>query len=234
MRRCCLTPPIHLPPLRRPSPPLTSRKQIESSLLGAIFDPYVRFIVWEGLREWWRDELPEWLTCPINGDPYPHSSIDASIPPSTSAFTEQLKGVTSFVLGLLPSTLSTALSLNHVLPVLETENVQAALLANHPLGARAIEAAEVDADTSALQAIPACPYTWATPLHQLNCDIVWPKGYTGDHRGPLIELDTPEYLGRISKEKTVEKLLAMGGLRLASMLNTIYGAEGEQGLYLAY
>lgn len=213
---------------------LIGRKQIESALLGAIFDPYVRFIVWEGLREWWRDDLPNWLTCPINGDPYPHSSIDSSIPPSTSAFSEQLKSVTSFVLGLLPSTLSTALSINHALPMVETENVQAALLANHPLGTAAVAEAGVDADVDALRAIPACPFTWATPLHELNCDIVWPKGYTGDHSTPLIELDTPEYLGRISKEKTVEKLLAMGGLRLASMLNTIFGAEGEHGLYFAY
>ncbi|GAA5929958.1 hypothetical protein JCM1841_001226 [Sporobolomyces salmonicolor] len=43
--------------------PLPS-KQIESALIGAIYDPYVRLLLWEGVRAWWRSSLPTWLACP--------------------------------------------------------------------------------------------------------------------------------------------------------------------------
>ena len=64
--------------------------------------------------------------------------------------------------------------------------------------------------------------------------MIWPKNYTGDRSQPLIELDTPEYLGRITSEHVVEKILAMAGLRLAHILNTIYGDDMEMGLYMPY
>lgn len=38
--------------------------QIESALRGSIYDSYVRWILWEGVRVWWRDELADWLACP--------------------------------------------------------------------------------------------------------------------------------------------------------------------------
>ena len=42
--------------------PLPAR-QIEDNLRGAIYDPYIRLILWEGVRKWWRSSLPAWLTC---------------------------------------------------------------------------------------------------------------------------------------------------------------------------
>lgn len=39
--------------LRNYTQPLPSR-QIESALRGSIYDSYVRFILWEGVRLWWR------------------------------------------------------------------------------------------------------------------------------------------------------------------------------------
>jgi hypothetical protein len=80
---------------------------------------------------------------------------------------------------------------------------------------------------------PACPYTWASEIHGMNCDLIWPKEYLGPGH-PLIELDTDEYTGRISRENTMEKLLAMGGLRLAKIVNGILGDEGEKGLFMGY
>jgi hypothetical protein len=80
---------------------------------------------------------------------------------------------------------------------------------------------------------PACPYTWASEIHGMNCDLIWPKEYEG--RGhPLIELDTDQYVGRIKRENTMERLLAMGGLRLAKIVNEILGDETEKGLYMGY
>ncbi|KAF9648381.1 phospholipase C/P1 nuclease [Thelephora ganbajun] len=71
-----------------------------------------------------------------------------------------------------------------------------------------------------------CPWHWASPIHQLTCDWVWPKQLEqppyNDHQGPLLELDTDEYGGKITREWVVEKLLTMGGIRLASILNLIF------------
>lgn len=45
--------------------PLPSR-QVESALTGSIYDSYVRWIVWEGIREWWYKDLESWLACPTD------------------------------------------------------------------------------------------------------------------------------------------------------------------------
>lgn len=42
----------------------TNRPQIESALTGAIYDPLIRLLLWEGVRSWWRLSLPSWLSCP--------------------------------------------------------------------------------------------------------------------------------------------------------------------------
>lgn len=139
---------------------------VESTLRGAIYDPYIRQIVWEGLLGSWSDDLLSWPNCP-------------SAPLMTS-------NPTQYPLGIPPT----------------------------------------DDDT-------VCPYFWAKPIHALNCEIVWPPALDSDDH-PAIELDTPEYAGRIEEEMLVGKLLAMGGIRMAAVLNTIFGdpAEGEELLNL--
>jgi len=71
-----------------------------------------------------------------------------------------------------------------------------------------------------------CPWSWAFPIHELVCDWVWPeqleKPPYNEPQGPLLELDTDEYAGKITEEWVAEKLLTMGGLRLASILNIIF------------
>jgi hypothetical protein len=61
-----------------------------------------------------------------------------------------------------------------------------------------------------------CPYYWAKPIHQINCDIAWPLDL--DDSGAY-DLDTPEYAGEIGKQMIIERLLAQGGVRLAGILN---------------
>lgn len=92
-----------------------------------------------------------------------------------------------------------------------------------------------------------CPYAWSAPLHALNCEIIWPleldvlPSNTSDSDADLtttdtyLELDTPEYAGAIKDAWLVEKLLAMGGIRLAAVLNYLFVTEGESmvPLYLA-
>ena len=104
------------------------------------------------------------------------------------------------------------------------------LLAKHPQ--RPQEAAGVAAAVTAADSMPICPYTWSKAMHGINCEYAWPKEYTGDHGEPLIELDTDAYVGKLSRDKVVERVLAMGGIRLAHVLNFALGGEG--GVYVDY
>jgi len=99
-----------------------------------------------------------------------------------------------------------------------------------------------------------CPYFWATPIHKLNCDIIWPPAldellvnarfragfdshfheHDDDEEAedeidgppfPLLNLDNPEYAGVIEKQMIVEKLLAQGGIRLAGLLNYLFAHD---------
>lgn len=209
---------------------ITHRRQIEKSLPGANFDPYVRFIVWEGIRAWWSSDIDSWLSCPSEGDPYPHSSNTASIKPSHPIL-NQLNAVvaplTAPLLAMLPGSLG-SLAAAALPPTLQPEAKGFAdlLLAQTP---------EQLAARGETNQFPACPYTWAKGMHDLNCEIVWPKEYTGDRSQPLIELDTDKYLGEIGRKKIVERMLAMAGLRLAKIVNEALGAEqGLKGVYVNY
>ncbi|CAE6535181.1 unnamed protein product [Rhizoctonia solani] len=65
--------------------------------------------------------------------------------------------------------------------------------------------------------VPVCPYHWAKPSHQMLCDFIWRsdlQGVTNPRNAVYkIELNTPEYAGRIRDEKVVEKQLALGAMR---------------------
>jgi hypothetical protein len=79
--------------------------------------------MWEGILGKWKDDIPEWLSCP---------------PPPSLSTNESGQGVWQQVMSLVKNLGS-------------------------PGGAK-----EWDDDV-------LCPYAWATPIHQLNCDLVWPK-----------------------------------------------------------
>ncbi|KAG9080396.1 hypothetical protein FRC06_006637, partial [Ceratobasidium sp. 370] len=83
--------------------------------------------------------------------------------------------------------------------------------------------------------VPVCPHHWAEPTHQMLCDFIWRADLHSakDPKNPTrgVELNTPEYAGRIQDEKVVEKLLALGGLRLAATLNAVLGSEEEKELF---
>lgn len=79
-----------------------------------------------------------------------------------------------------------------------------------------------------------CPYAWASEIHKMNCEFpIWPRELEfapslplleveGGRPRPhpdLLELDTPEYAGRLREEWVVEKLIATAGVRLATILN---------------
>jgi hypothetical protein len=75
--------------------PLPSR-QIESALTGSIYDSYVRWIVWEGIRKWWNKDLESWLDCPTDAfhvDPAPTSAQTILGGPSDSRVKAMMAGV---------------------------------------------------------------------------------------------------------------------------------------------
>ncbi|KAF8634806.1 hypothetical protein AX17_004059 [Amanita inopinata Kibby_2008] len=184
-------------------------ERIEYSLRGAIYDPYIRQIMSEGVLGDWASEIPEWLSCPAAPEPLAQDT--------------GLQRVFSWLTGS---------------------------------GARRDSGEETDDDE-------LCPYSWAKPIHALNCEIVWPKELDDESmsrdlqsedeeqlsmssveeemalvdeagrfvggrlpKKPGLELDTPEYAGEIAKRRLVEKLLAQAGIRLAAMLNRLFAEEG--------
>lgn len=61
-----------------------------------------------------------------------------------------------------------------------------------------------------------CPNFWAPSLNRLNCQIVY-DGYK-----PELDLSIGKYYERIDKGKVMEKLLAIAGIRMAAVLNTLF------------
>jgi len=192
--------------------PLPSR-EVEAVLQDAIYDPYIRRVVWEGLAEGgrWQDELNGWLDCP-----------------AASAKNTAVKTWREALLG--------------------------ATLSQLVFGSGTAE--ETDDDV-------LCPYYWAKPIHELNCELVWPKALDedlsraevnvhhdcGSHvspeeevawldgaratpkpHEPYLELDTPEYAGVVRKEWVVERLVAMAGVRLAGTLNWLFADLPDEGV----
>ncbi|TEB29753.1 phospholipase C/P1 nuclease [Coprinellus micaceus] len=76
-----------------------------------------------------------------------------------------------------------------------------------------------------------CPYYWSVPLHQLNCEYVWPSVLNVAASAPRPRkyptLDTPEYMAALDKNLVMERLVAQGGLRLAGILNWLFADPSE-------
>ncbi|KAJ1302319.1 hypothetical protein OPQ81_001135 [Rhizoctonia solani] len=77
--------------------------------------------------------------------------------------------------------------------------------------------------------IPVCPYHWTIKTHDMLCTFIWPYGLTD--KTPPRELNTPDYADRVRAEHIVEKQLAMGGMRLAAVLNSVLALEDEKARY---
>ncbi|CAE7111109.1 unnamed protein product [Rhizoctonia solani] len=77
--------------------------------------------------------------------------------------------------------------------------------------------------------VPVCPHHWTIKTHDMLCTFIWPFGLTD--RTPLRELNTADYADRVRAEFIVEKQLAMGGIRLAAVLNGALGRDDEKESY---
>ncbi|SPO24901.1 related to Nuclease Le3 [Ustilago trichophora] len=164
--------------------------RIESALVGARYDPLIRYILKEGLGQpairgqtdngWWKEESATWPACQGSGV-------------GTDGLIHDGEGQLAFV--------------------------------NDMEDPHRID------DTD----LPICPYEWTKPMHSLVCDYAFaspvptweptPPQTGGSHPSPIPlpepELDVPEYVGRIERDKVIHKQLAKAGLRLAAVLNTL-------------
>ncbi|KAH9939871.1 phospholipase C/P1 nuclease domain-containing protein [Amylocystis lapponica] len=179
---------------------LPGAQGVEAHLRGAIYDPYVRRIMHEGFAEGRFAAFHDWLACP---------AVEAQ--PSLFARAQALLGLGGderrWDDGVLcPYAWAGDIhALNCELPVWP-----------HELDARAPSGAHAGFEETHVE----------HAHHGLDEDEVVVDGGPLPHPG-VLELDTPEYAGRIREEWIVERLLAMAGIRLAGILNgLILGAEG--------
>lgn len=130
---------------------------IESNLRGAIYDSYIRKIMWEGIGVGaysevpgrWEDEVDAWLECPAS-----ESTLASTF---MHPFAETIEASATGMAWM--------------------QMVMGYLWPTWFAGRKERKAVELDWDDQKL-----CPYAWAKPIHELNCDLVWPP-----------EIDEPPY-----------------------------------------
>ncbi|GAB1528184.1 hypothetical protein RhiTH_011376 [Rhizoctonia solani] len=77
--------------------------------------------------------------------------------------------------------------------------------------------------------MPVCPHHWTIKTHEMLCTYIWPLGLTD--KTPPRELNTADYAERVRSELVVEKQLAIGGMRLAAVLNNVLASEDDKARY---
>ena len=196
-----LTPAKYSKPIRAPT--------LESSLRGAIYDPYVRRIYWEGLGAdqqsgRWGSEADSWLSCPSTSTSLEFDDAFATTQPPQ----EVLVGGAATAPrrkprpGKGPPTTSDS---DTLCPYAWAAPIQA-LNCGGPVWPPGIDDPQ-----------------FAT--HDLDEDEDDALAGRRAPRKQYLELDTPEYSGQIEKDWLVEKLLMQGGVRLAGILNAIFAPQ---------
>ncbi|KAI0746979.1 phospholipase C/P1 nuclease domain-containing protein [Daedaleopsis nitida] len=187
---------------------------VEPHLRGAIYDPYIRRIMHEGLSVGGRfdEESQSWLDCPK-----PASASELSRPKaSASGFRDRMQAL--FALDV-----PAALGLTTRPGVEEDwdDDVLCPFAWSKPIHKLNCE-------------LPVWPHELDTPgshssdvaeeIDGTDSLAVADDSYVGGRpRHPeLVELDTPAYAGKIADEWVVERLLAMAGVRLAGILTDVF------------
>ncbi|CAE7111068.1 unnamed protein product [Rhizoctonia solani] len=150
-----------------PPSEIARNQRIEAALKGLNYDPYIRFILLEGVYRLWAQDVKEWIACP-------------------RASSTNLGGSQA----VLDNTLGSF------------------------------------SDPADLPTI--CPLHWATQIHPLLCTPIWPEGLTNQTERKELSGD---YATSIRDALIVEKQLAMGGVRLAGVLNGLFGSDEDKAKY---
>ncbi|CED83621.1 S1/P1 nuclease [Phaffia rhodozyma] len=123
--------------------PLPS-KRIEKALRGKIYDPYIRFIITEGIRGIWRNESLTWAECTQYASSVPYDV-------STSFSEKLIRNLSLFM--FTPSKVASFFTQLSV--------------SDPGIGAYPDK---YERDNS----LPVCPWEWAKESHPINCKYVWP------------------------------------------------------------
>jgi len=178
--------------------PLLNR-HIEFNLRGTIYDPYVRRVMWEGVFGMWKDEIQQWLSCP---SPEPSAIGNGGLWQTVlSMFRHNVAAETDDDL-ICPYAWAkpiNAMNCEFVFPKALDEPPFSELYhdSNH-VGHEMCAKTELEAQSATTK------------------EFKQPK---------YLELNTPEYAGKIRDEFIIEKLIAQGGIRLAGVLNYLFADE---------
>ncbi|KAJ2926795.1 hypothetical protein H1R20_g10312, partial [Candolleomyces eurysporus] len=193
------------PQYNRPLPdrgdlPIPSQ-QIELALRRAIYDPFIRRVMWEGVESKWINDIDAWLSCPaVPTTPAPEAQSESVFSVVSRAFSNPLALPGTFV-----NIVSSALR----------ENVD--ILPDGPLVCPYAWSAPLHKLN--------CEYIWPPVF---NVDATEPEDEEENlgrtcNRYPI--LDTRDYLAALDNDLVLEKLVAQGGLRLAGVLNWLFATE---------
>ncbi|KAJ4488341.1 phospholipase C/P1 nuclease domain-containing protein [Lentinula aciculospora] len=174
---------------------------LEFNLRGAIYDGFIRQIMWEGILHDWKGQVPEWLACPSEQDPQSSSFSEGYSYPLSTVYNY----VTHF--GVYISSMFTSKSA-------QTDD---SIVCPH-FWAQSIHA--MNCDFVWPKALDEPPYSHLRSFG--NSDSLTPRP-----KSPLLELDTPGYSGYIAENRILEKLMAQAGIRLAGILNWLFADLAE-------
>jgi hypothetical protein len=190
-------------------------ERVEENLRGAIYDSYIRRIVWEGVEGKWAENLDDWIACPA-GDGKPEMHKEA---------TTVLSTLRDF---FLPGWISER---GIETPVTDTEFICPYHWAKpiHALNCELIWPKEIDEyNLSSRSRRARCkkfPHPPSVGL-ELEEELQEAGGVESEEVGePPYELDNPDYTRPIEERMLLEQFLAQGGVRLAAILNYIF-ADG--------
>ena len=186
--------------------------RIEHSLRGAIYDPYVRQIMAEGVLKEWADDIPSWLQCPARNQLFEDKYFGWQ-----QVFRNWFKGA------------GVRLSDDESDPGARTDDeVLCPYAWAKPTHALNCEIVWPEAlDKSSYKEWLAAEVDEDNHNHDEDKDEddIMGGRHPPHHEGP--QLDTPEYAGAIAKRRLIEMLLAQAGVRLANTLNYLFANDGN-------
>jgi len=191
-------------------------ERVEQSLNGAIYDPFVRKIVWEGVEQKWAEDLDQWIACPTVIEETVWSALHRFFLPGwiTEKKTVDVSTTdTEFICPyhwakpihalncefIWPKELSASDSLGHS----ATSRPRRTRCTRFPHPRFRLEG-----DNDSPYELDDLPYELDDPPYELD--------------DPPYELDNPKYTKPIEQRMLLEQFLAQGGVRLAAVLNYIF------------
>ncbi|KAF8831603.1 hypothetical protein HHX47_DHR1000556 [Lentinula edodes] len=179
---------------------------LERNLRGAIYDGFIRQIMWEGILHDWKEQVPEWLVCPSEKAAPPPSSFPKGYKYLPSIIYDYVTQYWGYISSAFASS-SASTDDSTVCPHFWAQPIHA-----------------MNCDFVWPKALDEPPYSHLRAFGS-DSDSLTPRP-----KSPLLELDTPEYWGYIAENHILHKLMAQGGVRLAGILNWLFADLAEAGV----